>query len=177
MKIYLAGPMEGISELNFPEFHRYAALIRAEGHEVFNPAEQSTPQDNRRECLAVDMDWICREAEAVALMPGWSESLGARAEAALARALNLKVMGVPGFHPMRPLGKDFQSVLEFSTISPSLLRKLPRYHSPDKDSMGLLAGIGLSQRTRLMLLFAISLGVVVGIPMGTFILLKWLGVH
>ncbi len=177
MKIYLAGPMRGYPDYNFPAFHMYATLLRAEGHEVFNPAELKLEQESIRAIMAVETDWICREAEAMAMMPGWSESLGARAELALARALGLKATGIPGFLPTQPPARPSQSEPESSTTSPSLSRKLPRYHSPDNSSMGPLAGIGLSQRMRQMLLFAIILGVWVGIPTGTFIVLKWLGVH
>lgn len=40
MKIYLAGPMRGIPEFNFPAFHAMACRLRAEGNVVFNPAEK-----------------------------------------------------------------------------------------------------------------------------------------
>lgn len=36
---YLAGPMTGLPDLNFPTFHARAAELRALGHEVVNPAE------------------------------------------------------------------------------------------------------------------------------------------
>jgi hypothetical protein len=114
MRIYLAGPMRGLKEFNFPEFHTYASKLRSEGHEVFSPAERDTERlgvdmsehnltgdeeeasrvhgFNLREALAEDMMYICRKAEAVALLPGWENSRGARAEKAAAEALGLRLI-------------------------------------------------------------------------------------
>lgn len=38
-KIYIAGPMSGLVDFNFPAFHKMAASFRAQGFEVVNPAE------------------------------------------------------------------------------------------------------------------------------------------
>jgi hypothetical protein len=107
--------MSGIPLFNFPAFHKAAAELRAGGHEVFNPAEadiersgvdpsvlnpegdpngstSTIPGLSRRECLAADMQWIATHAEAIALLPGWMNSSGARAELALADALGLTVI-------------------------------------------------------------------------------------
>lgn len=95
MKIYLAGPMTGLSNLNFPAFEIAAHNLRHDGHEVFNPAE--LPEEihsDLRECLARDFDYICRHAEAVALLPGWRNSKGATAEYHAALALGLRVIEI-----------------------------------------------------------------------------------
>lgn len=113
MKIYLAGPMRGIPEFNFPEFYRYAAMLRAEGHEVFSPAERDNEHHgvdiskgneagcedtaakehgfNLREALGRDLAYICAEADGIAMMPGWENSKGATAERATAVALGLEI--------------------------------------------------------------------------------------
>ena len=115
MKIYLAGPMRGIPEFNFPAFNKGAAMLRAEGHEVFNPAERDAKEygaeftqyvkdhqtsDEKdvakfgctiRDCLTADLHWICTQADAIALLPGWDNSKGVRAELATANALGLQV--------------------------------------------------------------------------------------
>lgn len=91
MKVYLAGPMRGIHEFNFPAFNEAAAQLRAIGYDVFNPAEHDM-QHNLREALAMDLDWLCRWAEAVVLLPGWESSLGATAERYAAYALTIPVM-------------------------------------------------------------------------------------
>lgn len=117
MKIYLAGPMRGIPEFNFPAFMLAARQLRSVGHEVFNPAEEDikrhgtdvskgnvtgcekqAEQDHGltiRDALAVDLAWICATAEAIALLPGWENSKGARAEHATAVALGLRVILLP----------------------------------------------------------------------------------
>lgn len=117
MKIYLAGPMRGIKEFNFPAFHAAAAKLREVGHFVFSPAEKDNERHGTdiskgnetgdevyaskqhgfslREALAADLAWICAEADAVVLLPGWKNSKGATAERATAIALGLEVFEPP----------------------------------------------------------------------------------
>lgn len=114
MKLYLAGPMRGVPEFNFPAFFRAAAQLEREGHIVFNPAAKDNAEygtdfskDNPegrediaasqygfslREALGADLDWICTHADGVALLPGWRNSKGATAEHATAVALGLVVI-------------------------------------------------------------------------------------
>lgn len=110
MRIYLAGPMRGIAHFNFPAFHFAAAKLREQGHIVFSPADNdiekngdfsgnySTGSEDQlekdtawtiRKALADDTAWICRNADAIALLPGWEKSTGANAELSLAKALGL----------------------------------------------------------------------------------------
>lgn len=110
MKIYLAGPMTGYPQFNFPAFIDAAEQLRAEGHEVFNPAEADIEEFGAepfmnsdgsegstdsvgatlRHVLKKDCSWICDHAEAIALLPGWEKSSGAGVEWTLAKALGLK---------------------------------------------------------------------------------------
>lgn len=104
MRIYLAGPMRGIKDFNFPAFTFAADKLRAMGYEVFSPAEKGEEHiltdnpgiqesiDFRRKVFALDMNWICSNADTVALLPGWEKSSGARAEKALAEAIGINVM-------------------------------------------------------------------------------------
>jgi len=112
MKVYLAGPMRGIPEFNFPAFFAAAEKLRAAGHTVFNPAERDNARHGTdvskgnlagcelqaaeqhgfslREALADDLAFICLEADAIALLPGWENSKGVAAERATAIALGLQ---------------------------------------------------------------------------------------
>lgn len=98
MKLYLAGPMRGYPDFNFPAFDAGAEALRALGFDVFNPADhdRSTGKPIEsltiRECMLADTAWICEYAEGIALLDGWQKSTGALAEVALARAL-----GIPAF--------------------------------------------------------------------------------
>lgn len=109
MRIYLAGPMRGIPYFNFPAFDFAAKKLRADGHVVFSPAERdreyygdeiqnnptgdeklvSNPKCTIQDCMEADTRWICRHADAIALLPGWEKSSGASAELALIKALGL----------------------------------------------------------------------------------------
>lgn len=104
MKIYLSGPMSGIDKYNFPAFDYAAAKLRAEGHEVFSPADNDRryglvgdlnqpfpPSVTVRVLLADDLEYICKEADMIAVLPGWEQSSGAKAEIATAQTLGLCV--------------------------------------------------------------------------------------
>jgi hypothetical protein len=85
--------MGGYPEFNFPAFNAAAAKLRAQGHEVFNPAERDNEKHGTlREALGADLAWICAEANAIALLPGHERSKGATAELATAVALRLEVI-------------------------------------------------------------------------------------
>ena len=92
-RIYLAGPMSGLPELNYPAFHAKAAELRAAGHHVENPAENPAPpcgswQGYMR--MAIAQLVTC---DAIHLLPGWEKSRGARVEFNLANELSLRIEG------------------------------------------------------------------------------------
>ncbi|WP_156773566.1 DUF4406 domain-containing protein, partial [Paraburkholderia tropica] len=56
MKLYLAGPMTGYAELNFPLFRAEAARLRALGFEIVNPAElNADPTAQWLDCMRIDI--------------------------------------------------------------------------------------------------------------------------
>jgi len=92
MKLYIAGPMSNLPELNFPAFHAEAARLRALGFEIVNPAEIHF--DTKPDWLTA-MRADIRElvtCDGIALLPGWEQSKGANVEHTLARGLGLRVM-------------------------------------------------------------------------------------
>ena len=92
LKIYIAGPMTGLADLNFPAFHAEAARLRALGHEVINPAEINPDKHMTwRECMRTDIaaPVFC---DAVQLLPGWENSKGATLEHHIAERLGLHIL-------------------------------------------------------------------------------------
>lgn len=72
MRLYLAGPMTGLPDYNFPAFHAAAAQWRALGWEVENPAEHFNGDQTRpyREYVENDLRQL-RKCDAIAVLPGW----------------------------------------------------------------------------------------------------------
>lgn len=92
MKIYVAGAMSGLPELNFPAFHAEAAKLRAAGHEVVNPAEVNPDQSMPwAQCMRRDIAELVT-CDAIRLLPGWKASKGATLEHHIAERLELLVI-------------------------------------------------------------------------------------
>lgn len=90
-KIYLAGPMTGLREFNYPAFNAAADQLRALGHEVLNPAENSEPACGTYEgYLRMGLRQML-DCECVVMLPDWSASKGAVIECNLAWDLKMHV--------------------------------------------------------------------------------------
>lgn len=99
--IYLGGPMRGRAQFNFPAFEAARNDLRAQGHIVICPAERDVregfdprgfdgSEDLARigfslEAALYDCFNSVLMADSVALLPGWEQSEGARAEALVAK--------------------------------------------------------------------------------------------
>lgn len=94
-RIYVAGPMTGHADLNYPEFNRAAKQLRELGYTVENPAENPAPPCGSWEGymrMAIGQLVRCDE---VHMLRGWQGSRGARMEHGIARELGLVVSGAP----------------------------------------------------------------------------------
>lgn len=91
-RIYLAGPMTGLPDFNYPAFNAAAKRLRALGHEVLNPAENPAPPCGTWEGYMRMALRQLVECERIVLLPGWSESRGALIERSLAQALGMDVV-------------------------------------------------------------------------------------
>ena len=108
--IYIAGPMRGHDDYNYPAFDRQQKVLEQQGWKVINPAEmdrndekpingpmQFDPENNyedhefMRNALKRDMVAICDDCTAIYMMSNWEISKGAKTELALAKALGLDI--------------------------------------------------------------------------------------
>lgn len=100
-RIYIAGPMRGYPDYNFPAFDAAAERFRNLGWTVVNPAEmdrergfdetKDTPDKAfLKHAILSDLLEIST-CDAIAVLPGWERSKGANAEISLAIFLNLDI--------------------------------------------------------------------------------------
>lgn len=93
--IYIAGPMTGLSNFNKPAFFEAEERLRQDGWLVVNPANtRQHPgvlrgdkiwQYYMREAIRVLVD-----CTAIALLPGWMDSKGAKVEYLIAQNLGME---------------------------------------------------------------------------------------
>lgn len=90
MKIYIAGRISGIKNYA-AAFTKASDELRAQGHSIFNPA--ATNQEGRplNKIMGYLLPQLC-ECEAIAMLPKWWKSGGARVEWMLARYLKLRII-------------------------------------------------------------------------------------
>lgn len=135
-RIYLAGPMTGMPEYNYPAFHAEAARLRAVGYHVENPAENS-PQP--------DWDSYMRQAlrqmlgcDLIALLPGWQGSRGAVLERSVALQVGLPIVEVDQLPTIEPEEQPL-SQEELVALTPNICRGTGQhpdrcqcpYHAPN----------------------------------------------
>jgi hypothetical protein len=90
MIVYLAGPMTGLPEFNYPAFHRAAIEWRAMRHTVLNPAENFKGDTTLpyADYIRASMRQVLL-ADAIVLLESWGRSRGACAEVQVGLLLGL----------------------------------------------------------------------------------------
>jgi len=90
---YISGPITGHKDLNRPAFVRAAHLLQSWGHDTVSPLD-ACPYHPDKSWLDYMLEAIpaMLKCEAVAVLPGWLRSRGARIEVLLALALGIKVV-------------------------------------------------------------------------------------
>lgn len=88
-KVYIAGPMTGYPELNYPAFASAAERLRTNGFEVVSPAELNPLTETYRNAMRKD---ICAliECDHIVMLQGWQASKGATLEHHIASVLGIQ---------------------------------------------------------------------------------------
>jgi hypothetical protein len=102
MKIYIAGPMLGKEDRNFPAFFAAEEKLKKLGYDVVNPARLS--KDLADKMTEGDLDRIPRKeyikqdllslvtCDAIYMLDGWDNSCGATVEKRVAHELELQIL-------------------------------------------------------------------------------------
>lgn len=104
-RIYIAGPMRGYLEHNFPAFRRAAAAFAALGWETVSPVDigqalfGNQPDVPGGEYIRADVKALA-DCSAIALLDGWERSTGARCEAVVALTIGLQFYDAASGEPM-----------------------------------------------------------------------------
>lgn len=91
-RVYIAGPMTGKPDFNYPAFFAARDRWKEVGCDVLCPAENfgGDTTRNYREYIRADLAMLL-EADAIVMLPGWEESKGARFELHVAQLLGLRI--------------------------------------------------------------------------------------
>lgn len=101
-QVYLSGKISGLPDLNKPKFKAAAEMLTRRGLNVINPHD--LPDDHHdkewnsymKECYKVMMDVEC-----VIALDCWKKSRGARREVFVAEWLDMPVVRIEDFEPIK----------------------------------------------------------------------------
>lgn len=109
IKIYISGPMRGIPDLNFAEFDKAVDRAKYLGHVPISPADLDR-QDGNPPYPEGSPGWLrffaerdlltLLQCDAIAVLPGWENSVGARMEVATAMFMRMPVLDTYNFYPL-----------------------------------------------------------------------------
>jgi hypothetical protein len=124
---YLAGPMSGIPQFNYPKFAVIAGELRGAGFVIHSPPEQDSPAMQKAalanetgdlsklqkdtnetwgDVLANDVKFISDKAKGVIVMDGWENSRGARLEVFTCNLVRKPLFVYVGEGVVRPMVRE-----------------------------------------------------------------------
>lgn len=130
---YIAGPMTGYAEFNYPAFYRVENALMGMGYGTINPAaldavpeavQYAANEDDGSQLymyLRRDFKAIMATADGIVLIDGWEDSVGANCELLLARILGLEVVTAETvddgyrFTPLPNVFPDMQMIDKYIT--------------------------------------------------------------
>lgn len=107
MQVYIAGPMTGLPNFNYPAFHEAARILRARfpARTFINPAENYNGDQTlkRSDYFRAAIPQVM-SSDAVVVLPDWWSSQGALLEVSIARSLGISIYTIDAAGDLLPLG-------------------------------------------------------------------------
>lgn len=103
MRIYIAGPMTGMVDSNYPNFAKAESILHLLGYSVANPTSVDDGRVHEWEWYMERTLPLVVRSDGLARLPGWDNSKGAQAEVRLAKMLRI---------PVRDIGHWVENSLE-----------------------------------------------------------------
>lgn len=116
-KVYIAGPMRGIPEWNFPAFEQAEKRWIDKGWQAFSPAamDKALGYDPNEPCVKEHLQHVILAdiaaifaADAIALLSGWEKSMGVAVELSLAQFLSMPVYCAETMEEMSPITRPWK---------------------------------------------------------------------
>ena len=132
-RCYVAGPMRGIKDYNFPAFDQAKHRGEGLGWTVISPADMDREQGDQgavpgtpasfrvyaERDIKVLLSFRAEDGDAIALLPGWENSIGAQAEFRVARWLGLRVLNAETFTDLEQAVVKSLSPTEVRVVAPT----------------------------------------------------------
>lgn len=121
-RVFLAGPMRGRYEYNFPAFFEAALDLRSRGLDVHNPAQvdeqrgflwlwvEAADANTLPGWAVASCEQAINEVDAVVVLPDWHRSEGVAREIAQADRLGLPVLSYPSLVPISPVERQLAGI-------------------------------------------------------------------
>lgn len=136
MKLYISGPMTGIEDYNRPAFNEAAATLESVGYEVFNPASTVIEGGRWAQYMREDIKAMM-DCDAIAFLPEWENSPGAKLEFLLGSQLGFETGTVQGWMSEARLSSSVDWLEEQREPEERLDASIPRNR---QTSFGAIAG-------------------------------------
>lgn len=91
MILYIAGPMTGLPEFNYPAFFKAEEKLASLGYDTLNPARNHG--NDWQEYMRAGITQVCA-SDGIAFLPFWERSRGASLEIRIARELGIPIQAV-----------------------------------------------------------------------------------
>ena len=131
---YIAGPMAGIPDFNFPAFHEMAKRLREAGWEAKNPADNFGGRTDLSREIYIRADVaVLAACDAIVMLPGWQNSRGAKLEYFLAQEMGLEILDR---NTLQPIPRTFHASI---ALQPAMSTDLAAVDGTVKPREGVLA--------------------------------------